>query len=90
MGTAGKGSRKVKDRLNDLFKYRSKSSEHYSHILPKKLNKEVKFQEDTLRNYLYNNCRLKILRTKTIEEALLMESFLIVFLRPKHNLVDLS
>ena len=86
IGSAGKGGHYLKYRMADLFYYGG-GKHKFKHTLTEKLlDKLKKFKTiDGLRAFYLIRCRIKIIRTKTIREARILEDVLIELFNPKYN-----
>ena len=88
IGSAGKGGHYLKYRLGDLFAYNPRSKDmKFKHTLPYKLLEKIeRFNNiDKLRNHFVNKCNFKVVETRTVREARIVESILIELLNPKYN-----
>ena len=86
IGSAGKGGHHLKYRLADLFYYGG-GKHKFKHTLTEKLfDKLKKFKTiDGVRAFYIIKCGVKIVRTKTVREARILEDVLIELLDPKYN-----
>lgn len=86
IGSAGKGGHYLKYRISDLFAY-GNGKRKFKHTLTEKLLDKLKrFKTiDGLKAFYLARCRIKIIPTKTIREARILEDVLIEFLEPKYN-----
>jgi len=89
IGSAGKGKHYLKYRIGDLFSYSQKSKDPFYHTLTKKLimpNKIGRYKDiEELQEFYKEKCYLKIIETKTVREARILEDILIEILKPQYN-----
>lgn len=86
VGSAGKGGHYLKYRISDLFAYGGGKWKFKHTLTEKLLDKLGRFRTiDGLRAFYLVRCRIKIIRTKTIREARILEDVLIELLQPKYN-----
>lgn len=86
IGSAGKGGHYLKYRIGDLFAY-GNGKRKFKHTLTEKLLEKLKrFKAiDGTRAFYLIRCRIKIVPTKTVREARILEDVLIELLNPKYN-----
>lgn len=92
VGSAGGGKHPLKYRIGDLFGYspRSKSSSYY-HPLTRKLAKKIDVKDpeqalNEVRNFYFERCSFKVVKTDTIDQARMLEYVFIILLdHPKYN-----
>jgi len=94
VGSTGGGKRRrhtLRDRLRDMFydrKGRKEGQREYYHTVTKKLL-EGKFKRfnslDEVRRFLFNKCKVRVLRIDSVSRAKVMESVLIEMLKPIYN-----
>jgi len=94
VGSTGGGKKRrhtLHDRLRDLFydyKGATEGQRRYYHTLTRKLlkGKNKRFNSlDEVRRFLFNKCKVRVLRIDSISLAKVMESVLIALLEPWYN-----
>jgi len=90
IGSAGKNHGLRNRMMNDLFSYSQTSintnHDPFFHSLTQKLTKSKEHGTiDAVRDFYLNNCYFKIVKTDNLAQAIALEGFLILALRPRYN-----
>jgi len=84
IGSAGKGGHHIKYRMADLFYFGSKKFKHT--LTEKFLTTLGRFKTiDEVRSFYFQKCYIKVVETKNIRQARILEEVLIYLYNPKYN-----